>query len=91
MFNGCFKLDIPDTDLYLMPGFSVKLGRFSTERWKVNYGWYTWGGNRPVCGWYLTSLDENQTVKPLQLTDLDDIYIIENNTNHERNENSGIH
>lgn len=30
-----------------------------------------------VCGWYLTNL-ESSDIKPLQLTDLDDIYLIEN-------------
>lgn len=43
----------------------------------MSYGWYTWGGNRPVCGWYLTNI-ESSDIKPLQLTDLDDIYVIEN-------------
>jgi hypothetical protein len=74
------KLNIPNTLQYLEPGCKVKLGRFEIDRWIVKHGWYTWGGNRPFCGWYLESCDslENKTVKPLQLTDLDDIYIIEN-------------
>lgn len=75
--NINLKLQIPDTCSYLTIGCKVKLGRFETNRWVVNHGWYSWGGNRPVCGWYLTSDDESQLVKPLQLTDLDDIYILE--------------
>ena len=48
----------------------------SGETWEVCYGWYEFGGNRPVCGWYLKK-DGGLTVKPLQLPDLDDIYLIE--------------
>lgn len=69
-------LDVPNTNICLHPGNKVKLGRFETDAWIVNYGWYSFGGNRPVCGWYLIRVCDN-TVKPLQLTDLDDIYMIE--------------
>lgn len=74
---NCLKLNVPNTSIYLTPGCKVKLGRFETDRWVVKHGWYTWGGNRPFCGWYLESLDPSKTVKPLQLPDLDDIYMIE--------------
>ena len=70
-------LHIPATDKFLTPGCKVKLGRFSTERWIVRFGWYEVNGNRPVCGWYFTSFDNLKVVKPVQLPDLNDIYIIE--------------
>lgn len=68
-------LNIPSTMEYLHPGDKVRLGRFETKEWIVKFGWYSFGGNRPVCGWYLES-DAGQTVKPIQLPDLDDIYVI---------------
>lgn len=68
-------LSAPGTELELIPGQIVRLGRFNTKEWTVRYGWYTYGGNRPVCGWYLTC-DADHTTKPLQLTDLDDIYFV---------------
>lgn len=76
-------LQIPDTDRIIYVGNRIKLGRFSADTWLVCFGWYTWGGNRPVCGWYLTKICEYQVppagteIKPLQLTDLIDIYVIE--------------
>lgn len=69
-------LEIPNTNSVLRPGNRVKLGRFQSDMWVVKYGWFSFGGNRPFCGWYLTK-DNDLTVKPLQLPDLDDIYIIE--------------
>ena len=69
-------IQVPETSLSIQAGYIVKLGRFDAARWKVGYGWYTWGGNRPFCGWYLTNVD-TMDVKPLQRTDLDDIYVIE--------------
>ena len=70
-------LIIPGTNQYLSPGNKVKLSRFSNDRWIVGYDWYTWGGNRPVCGWYLIDSNDPEIVKPLHLADLADIYIIE--------------
>lgn len=58
-------------------GDMVRLGRFDTEIWITCFGWYSWGGNRPVCGWYLQSTDKCSKLKPLQLPDLDDIYLID--------------
>lgn len=69
-------LEIPNTKHVLRPGNKVKLGRFQSDMWLVNHGWFSFGGNRPFCGWYLTK-DNGLTVKPIQLPDLDDIYIIE--------------
>ena len=69
-------IQVPDCQFNLTDGNIVKLGRFDDRRWRLGYGWYTWGGNRPFCGWYLTDVDTLE-VKPLQKPDLDDIYIIE--------------
>lgn len=66
-----------DLNVRIERGSKVRLGRFRLDIWMVNHGWYSWGGNRQVCGWYLTNIDTSE-VKPLQLTDLDDIYIVEN-------------
>ena len=70
------ELVIPEYNITVVPGSVIKIGRFNRESWVVGYGWYSWGGNRPVCGWYLTNI-LTQAVKPLQYTDLEDIYIIE--------------
>lgn len=77
MFASQECLYLPESDIHIYPGNLVKLGRFETETWEVQFGWYSYGGNRPVCGWYLTK-DGGLTIKPLQLPDLDDIYMIEN-------------
>lgn len=76
MFNY-LELKIPNTKVTLHEKDKVKLGRFDTVMWRVMHGWYSWGGNRPVCGWYLINIENPKDVKPLQLTDLDDIYILE--------------
>ena len=68
-------LTIPYTGEKIYVGNIVRLGRFSDKDWKVCYGWYEFGGNRPVCGWYLTS-DCGLTTKPFQLTDLDDVIVL---------------
>ena len=72
------KITLPGNLGYIVPGCRVKLSRFESIVWVVSHGWYSWGGNRPVCGWFLTDMKCPKTVKPLQLTDLDDIYVIEN-------------
>lgn len=68
-------LEIPYLKTKIRPGYIVRLGRFASDDWTVCFGWYEFGGNRPVCGWYLTK-DAGLVVKPLQLPDLDDIFII---------------
>lgn len=75
--SDMFELKIPGNNIPLLPGCSVKLGRFESTVWVVSHGWYSWAGNRPVCGWYLTNKYDPSIVKPLQLTDLDDIYVVE--------------
>lgn len=72
------SLEIPELELVLVPGCKVRLGRFETTIWTVSYGWYSWGGNRPQCGWFLVDSLQPRIVKPLQLPDLDDIYLVEN-------------
>lgn len=68
------RLEVPNANTTISPGYKIRIGRFSTTVWTVCFGWYSFGGNRPVCGWYLES--ENQDVKPIFKIDLDDIYII---------------
>jgi hypothetical protein len=70
------KLPIPALGIELEVGNRIKLGRFCTAQWIVQYGWYSIGGDRPVCGWYLTDALTAGNIKPLHLTDLDDINII---------------
>lgn len=76
MYTG-LTLEIPEFKMTLFDGSRVRLGRFENVIWVVRYGWYTWGGNRPVCGWYLINSENCCDIKPLQKTDLDDIYSIE--------------
>ena len=71
-----FRIKLNHSGQYIMPGSVVKLGRFEMESWRVDHGWYSWGGNRPVCGWYLQNMEDKSKLKPLQLPDLDDIYLI---------------
>ena len=71
------RLYIPNGDFYITVGNKIKLGRFDSDYWEVCFGWYSFGGNRPVCGWYLVKLPDKDIVKPIQLPDLSDIYLIE--------------
>lgn len=70
------ELNIPEYDITVVPGNVIRIGRFEHETWIVGYGWYSWGGNRPVCGWYLTNT-LTKSVKPLYYTDLEDTYVVE--------------
>ena len=70
------RLQIPNTDIYLFPGCKVKIGRFSAESWTIHFGWFSFGGNRPFCGWYMISDDNPECIRPVQLPDLTDIYLI---------------
>ena len=71
------ELTVPDAGIALHPGDKVKLGRFDDVVWMVLHDWYSYGGNRPVCGWYLMNTQNPGIVKPLSKPDLDDIYMIE--------------
>lgn len=77
MIDSYLRIEIPHSDKILTPGCKLRIGRFSDTMWVLNHGWYSWGGNRPQCGWFLSNLEDPNVVKPLQLPDLDDIYIIE--------------
>lgn len=79
MCSMCSKLQIaiPHTNEFIRPGYRIRIGRFSNVQWLVLHDWYTWGGNRPVCGWYLVNVQDPNQIKPLQLTDLDDCYLVE--------------
>lgn len=68
-------ITIPNTDIDLHEGDVIRLGRFSMCEWIVQYGWYQWGGNRPVCGWSLKNKATDE-IKPLQQTDLIDVYFV---------------
>lgn len=69
-------LEIPNSTCQIPENSVVRLNRFNSEEWRLLHGWYTWGGNRPVCGWYVVSLTDPNRVKPIQLPDLYDIYMI---------------
>lgn len=83
--NSCLTIELPDRRI-IKPGDVVRLGRFDIIHWKVYYGWYSWGGNRPVCGWYLVDTDNPLRIKPLQLPDLDDIYLVKHVPCYEEDE-----
>ena len=68
-------LYIPESCICIRPGDKVKLHRFDAQIWIVKFGWYSFGGNRAVCGWYLQKEFEAD-VKPIFQIDLDDIYMI---------------
>lgn len=64
-------------NLLLRPGDVIRLGRFDNKQWLLGHGWFTFDGNRAICGWHLIDIDEQNNVRPLQLTDLDDIILVE--------------
>ena len=68
-------LEVPNANTAIVPGNRVQLGRFNAQVWIVRFGWYSFGGNRSVCGWYLQAEGSNE-IKPVFQVDLDDIYII---------------
>lgn len=74
---GNYVLDVPELGLRLYEGCRVKLGRFDADMWILQHGWYSWGGNRPFCGWFLTNAENPNIIKPLQRPDLDDVYLVE--------------
>lgn len=78
MSQSNISLDVPGTCHKLIPGCRIRIGRFSTTTWLVDHGWYSFGGNREFCGWYLTNTEDDDDIRPLQRPDLADIYLIEN-------------
>lgn len=73
----CLKIDIPNSNRCLKPGCQIRIGRFDTKTWRLQYGWFTFSGNRAICGWYLVNVSDCTEIRPLQQTDLIDIYFIE--------------
>lgn len=71
------KIIIPNTQTAIYPGDTIKLNRFDDEEWIVGCGWYSCNGNRPTNGWYLASKALAGKIKPLNQSDLNDIYLIE--------------
>ena len=74
---GDLQIDVPEFNMKITPCCKIRLGMFDTTVWVVSHGWYSWGGNRPQCGWYLSDERCPSIVKPLHLSDLDDIYFVE--------------
>ena len=70
------QLKSPDGSITLNIHDCIKLGRFDKTTWKLHYGWYSWSGNRQVCGWYLCNLDCEGNIKPFQITDFDDLLLV---------------
>lgn len=68
-------LEVPNAKTTISPGYKIQIGRFNAQVWIVRYGWYSFGGNRSVCGWYLEA-ESGEEIKPIFKIDLDDIYII---------------
>ena len=82
MFDPCIeckhhKLILPDKKTCIRPGTTVVFNRFDTQRWVIDYGWYSAGGNRKVCGWYCYQECNRKNVKPVEEIDLYDIYLIQ--------------
>lgn len=68
-------LYVPNANTNIAPGYKIQLSRFNAQVWIVRFGWYNFGGNRSVCGWYLEA-ESSEEIKPIFKIDLDDIYII---------------
>ncbi len=68
-------LEVPNANTTISPGYKIQIGRFDAQVWIVRFGWYSFGGNRSVCGWYLEA-EGSEDIKPIFKIDLDDIYVI---------------
>jgi len=75
---GEMMLALPDGVTFIHPDDVILLSRFSSIKWVVGFGWFSYEGNRKICGWYLTQLDKPEIIKPIQETDLYDIYLVTN-------------
>lgn len=75
--EGIWHVNIPELGLCLHPGMYVKIGRFSKITWLLQHGWFSFSGNREICGWYLVNVDNIEDIRPLQKIDLVDIYSVE--------------
>ncbi len=70
-------LSLPDKSTCIYPNNIILLERFSTIKWKVGFGWFSYEGNRKIYGWYLTNVDDPKMIKPIQDTDLYDVYVVQ--------------
>lgn len=70
------RLQVPSTNQYLYPGAKIKLHRFDSDIWIVNFGWYSFDNNREIYGWYLVRLKDAE-IKPIYKCDLMDCYFIQ--------------
>ena len=82
MFDSCtccqhHHLSLPDHKTCVYPGNVIVFHRFDTQRWVVDYGWFAFGGNRKICGWYCYQQQDKTKVKPIEDIDLYDIYIVQ--------------
>ena len=66
----------PETGETLYPETLLKLNRFDNITWILKYGWYPFDPNHLTCGWYLMNKDDHKIIRPLQMNDFDDIYLI---------------
>lgn len=67
----------PENEKQYPCGCVLKLNRFKDIVWKLNYGWFTYSKNHLICGWYLVDKADTNNIKPFQLNDFDDIYLVE--------------
>lgn len=68
------SLRLDDINVTLYEGNHIRIGEFKDNDFIVHFGWYSFAGNREVCGWYLESQDKK--IRPLMKTDIPDIYMI---------------
>lgn len=71
------ELAVPGTCICLKPGCKLKIHRFDSDIWTVNFGWFSFDGNREICGWYMVRLSDAE-IKPIFKCDLNDCYLIQN-------------
>lgn len=69
------KIKIPESCEYICVGDVIKLGRFDSDMWRVEFGWFNFDDNRSMYGCYLKNIRSNRT-KPLFENDLLDVYMI---------------
>lgn len=70
------KMNLPNSNICIHPGDKIKLARFDSTVWIVNYGWFSFDYNRDICGWYLTDIETGE-IKPIFKTDLHDCYSVQ--------------
>ena len=75
MFES-MQLALPEQNICIYPGCRIKIHRFDGDMWTVNYGWFSFDGNREMCGWYMVRCSD-ATIKPIFKCDLCDCYLIQ--------------